>query len=115
MNEYIISKAERFVTLGPDEYRKGDAFKMPNKEWTKEELEILKHACMQLIGGKGFTKENPLTEVGIPGFYKLIDLFHYNCKRQALCSYDEDGFLDEMTCVHFITQQKLILYNFIPR
>lgn len=35
---YLLSKAELYVKIGPDRYRKAEAGKMPPQDWSPEEL-----------------------------------------------------------------------------
>lgn len=99
--------------MKPEIYRKNDALGMPDPELSKEELELLKTGCRQIQEGKGKSPDNPLTEIGIHGFYLLIELFHFELKSQSTMKSSEDGFLDKMECGHLVTGDELVLYNLV--
>ncbi len=113
MYAYISEKARLFLKMGPKIYRKNDDLGMPDPELSDEELGLLKNGCSQIREGKGQTPNNPLTEIGIHGFYLLIALFHFELKVQSTMDSSEDGFLDRMECVHMVTGDELVLYNFV--
>jgi hypothetical protein len=115
MYSYIIEKARLFLKSGPEIYRKKDALGMPDPELSDKELEFLKLGCRQILERKGQTPENPLIEIGIRGLYLLIALFHFKVKAQSTNSNSKEGFLDKMECTHMITDDELVLYNYVKK
>jgi hypothetical protein len=57
---YVQFKASRFLQVGPDEYRLGDALGQPPGEWGPSTIEILTHGCRQILGGRGLRPDQPL-------------------------------------------------------
>jgi hypothetical protein len=113
MYAYISEKARLFLIMGDKMYRKKDALGMPDPELSDEEIELLKIGCKQIREGKGKTPENPLTDIGIHGFYLLIGLFHFKIGTQKASKSKSGGFLDTMECIHLITGDELVLYNLV--
>ncbi|MBP7585074.1 MAG: hypothetical protein KBA61_13625 [Spirochaetes bacterium] len=112
---YIYAKAELYLKIGKDRYRKGDAMGFPKTEWEQEfgsEIyDILEKGCKQILEYKGLTPEIPLEGLGISGFNMLLSLFHFKLLRQSLISNTEECFLDMMEMEHMVTGQKMTLYN----
>ncbi|MDY0083766.1 MAG: hypothetical protein RBR74_11345 [Ignavibacteriaceae bacterium] len=113
MYDYISEKARLFLLMNPEIYRKDDALGMPDPELTDEEMDLLSTGCRQIIEGKGKTAGDPLTGIGIHGFYLLIELFHFELSRQSAIETGEDGFLDKMECSHVVSGDELVLYNHV--
>jgi hypothetical protein len=115
---YIFSKADQFLQLGADAYREEDFFKQPPNKMSEEDLEILQLACKQIIEGKGFDKNNPLTGLGVSGFYDVMRLFHFKSKsRKTFYQFqqgEEKGALDCITFQHRVDGREATLYNFCP-
>ena len=88
---YIQFKASRFLEVGADEYRLGDALGQPPAEWGPSTIEIVAHGCQQILEGRGRTPDRPLVGLGIPGFYKLLQLFHFKAGEQLLLGDGPSG------------------------
>jgi hypothetical protein len=112
---YLYSKAELFILLGADKYRKGDFFNEPQTN-EAEELKILHSGCLQICNGKGFNPENPMVGIGVFGFYDLMRLFHFEAiYRETNHSFEfngKKGALDGITFEHGIDGRTTSLYNF---
>jgi hypothetical protein len=115
MYGYISEKARIFLKMKPEIYRKNDALGMPDPDLTEDEINLITEGCRQILEGKGEKQVNPLTGIGIHGFYLLIELFHFNVEMQSIIQATKDGYLDKMDCVHLVTGCKLVLYNYISR
>lgn len=113
--EYIRTKAALFLEIGYKEYRRRDGLGMPDYRITKRRLDLLQKGCRQIAGYKGMTADTALENIGIPGFYRLMKLFHYEVTKQVTSGRSEEYFLDEMRLKHFITGQRMILYNKVSR
>lgn len=78
---YIYSKAELYLRIGPDRYRKGDALGFPPLEWEEQEGEkiydLLESGCRQVLDFNGLTPEKAFKGLGIMGFNRLIWLLHF--------------------------------------
>lgn len=113
--EYIHNKAERFLEIGYKKYRKSDAFNMPDFRMTKQRLDLLETGCRQIVEYKGMTPNTSFENIGIPGFYRLMKLFHYKVYKQATTGTSEEYFLDEMHMKHVMTDERMILYNKVKK
>ena len=112
---YLFSKAELFLRLGPEKYRKADFFKLPPLDSTLEELEILKLGCIQITDGKGFSESSPLTDMDVSGLNQLMRLFHFESEsRSTNYQYSfngVEGILDCITFKHIIDGRQAIMFN----
>lgn len=113
---YIAEKAFLFLKLGPEKYRKNDAFKQPPLDFDDQDLEILANGCRQVLEGIGLTKEKPFTGLDVQGFYGLFALFHFkNIQRQCKHGFilnGSKGALDCITFQHLVDGTKVVYLNF---
>lgn len=113
---YIFSKAWLYTKLGPEKYRKDDAFKQPSIDLDHEDLEILANGCRQVLDGIGLISEKPFTEIDVMGFSALFRLFHFkNIQRKCKHGFifnGKTGALDCITFQHVIDGSKVVYYNF---
>jgi hypothetical protein len=113
---YIFSKAWLYNKIGPEKYRKDDAFKQPPSDFDDEDLEIIANGCRQVLEGIGMTKEKPFTGLDVMGFSALFHLFHFkNVARQCKHGFifnDKRGALDCITFEHVIDGSHVVYYNF---
>lgn len=113
---YIFSKAWLYTKLGPEKYRKDDAFNQPPVDFDHEDLEVLANGCRQLLEGVGLTIEKPFTEIDVMGFSALFRLFHFkNIQRKCKHGFifnGKTGALDCITFQHVIDGSKVVYYNF---
>lgn len=108
---YLIVKAGSYLSLGPCQYRKYDAFNMPPEDLGDDDLEILNSGMKQLVEGKGTIPESPLTGLGIPGFYLLLSTLHFKLHSQQIYEKTANFTVDEMLMQHEMTGQEIVLYN----
>ena len=113
MYAYILEKARLYLKMKPEIYRKNDALGKPDPELSDTELKLLETACRQLLEGQGKSADNPITDIGIRGFYLLMDLFHFEVTMQSLIHSADDKMIDRMNCEHMVTGGKLVLYNHV--
>jgi len=110
--EYIRTKAQRYINIGLDEYQKNDAFDQPSGYLSKEDLEKLINGCKQVLQYQGMTPETAFENLEITGFYKLMELFHFEVVKQRTVKMKDDGHIvDEMHLVHIMSGQTMILFN----
>ncbi len=113
---YIFSKAWLYMKLGPEKYRKTDAFNQPPSDLDKEDLEIIANGCRQVLEGIGLTKEKPFTNLDVMGFSALFRLFHFqNIQRQCRHGFmlnGKSGALDCITFQHLMDGSQVVYYNF---
>ena len=113
---YIFSKAWLYNKIGPEKYRKDDAFKQPPSDFDDEDLEIIANGCRQVLEGIGMTKEKPFTGLDVMGFSALFRLFHFkNVTRQCEHGFifnDKRGALDCITFEHLMDGSHVVYYNF---
>ncbi|TVQ35470.1 MAG: hypothetical protein EA384_16185 [Spirochaetaceae bacterium] len=111
---YIHYKAFLYLDIGPEAYREGDALRMPPPAWSAATLETLEHGCRQIFHWRGISDDSPLEGIGIPGFYQLIQLFHFRVASQVLLDTDVGFNLDRMRIRHIVDGKEFTLYNRVP-
>ena len=114
---YIYAKAYKFNKAGADVYRKDDFFEQPPADTEPEMLELIASGCRQILSGKGFSAEKPLQDIGVAGFYRLMELFHFeSSKRKSIYKKADGGrsggIIDRITFVHLVDGREATLYNF---
>lgn len=112
---YIYAKAEHLLLVGPDKYRSEDYFLEPAST-NMEVLDQLKKGCLQICNGKGLSKDAPLVDIGVWGFYDLMRLFHFDSvSRRTDHGFEyngKSGALDEITFEHRVDKRQCTLFNF---
>ena len=112
---YLFTKAELFLQLGADVYRKEDYFHQP-RTTDPEELDVLKNGCIQLCHGKGLTVEDPFTDLDVSGFNNLMRLFHFESEsrktRHGITINGQRGALDCITFKHAMDGRTATYFNF---
>jgi hypothetical protein len=115
---YIFTKAELYIKIGPDNYRKEDFFQQPPLKLDTTDMESIRYGCEQIIEGRGFDHKTPLYGLGVSGFYRLMELFHFQFEsRKTKYSFiheEEKGALDIMTFTHQMDDRKATLFHFCP-
>ena len=115
---YIFTKAELYLKIGPDKYRKEDFFQQPLLNLGTVDMESIRYGCEQIIEGRGFNYTTPLQGLGVSGFYSLMELFHFKFEsRKTKYSFkyeEEKGALDIMTFTHQMDDRKATLFHFCP-
>ncbi len=113
---YILTKAELFLKIGADNYRKEDFFHEPSARADAEDLEAIRLGCEQIMEGRGFSDDKPLLNLGVSGFYRLMELFHFDYEsrktKYALHVDEQKGALDIITFTHRMDDRKTTLFNF---
>jgi hypothetical protein len=110
---YIITKAHHYLTVGPEEYRSKDAFKLPDVNWSTSELKQIESGCKQILLGSGFRKKHPIQHLSIKEFYLLFKLFHFKPVKQKAKSLGNGNILDEITFEHIMDGSKVTYYNLV--
>lgn len=110
---YIYSKAKLFLKIGPKEYLAKDFFEIDVSDLDEEDFEILKNGCEQILKGKGLTAENPFENLGVLGFAKLFEVFHFEVSRIETARPDSEKFLDRMLVVHMVEGYESECYNLV--
>jgi len=109
---YLQHKAARFLELGLEAYRQGDALNRPAEPLDEDERDGLIRGCQELVAGRGRSAEGPLTGLSVPDFYLLMDTFHFRVTGKKT-QYPEVGILDEMRVEHFASGQGGKLFNLV--
>jgi len=109
--EYIRTKAKTYTRLGYEKYSKHDAFGKPGGRITKEIQGLLISGCNQVIEYKGLTPETAFEGLGIPGFYLLMEMFHFKVVQQRIVKNENGTILDEMHMEHEVIGKRMTLYN----
>ena len=107
---YMVAKANIYLKLGADLYRKKDAFGQPDSASDQRLLDTITLGMQQLVAGRGFLPELPLEDVGIEGFYKLMATLHFFVIGQK-ASREGIGFLDHMEVAHMVDGRNAVLFN----
>lgn len=112
----IYTKAYYYLKLGANRYRNFDRFKFPSARWTYTEIKKLEIGCLQVLAGKGLSKEKPLTKLGERGFLRLFQLFHYDIIKvqpSKLKIKNKMWLLDEITLKNADDKTILTAYNMV--
>ena len=115
MQGYLRSKARDYLRLGPERYGKQDALKRPDFEMDEELQASVESACEQIVEGRGFAEDQPLTGVSIQGLYAALHIFHW--ERVSQSAYEVEGgfFRDRIEFKHLlIPVDTVVLYNLVP-
>ena len=112
---YIRTKACLYLLRGPEYYRQQDYFSMPSEDWSDADIQILECGCKQVQNWMGGSPDRPFTGLGIHGFYKLMQLFHYERQEQALVDGNPDVMLDRIEFTHAVTGDSITLYNAVGK
>jgi hypothetical protein len=113
---YIFSKAELYLKIGPEKYRKADYFKLPDESLAQDELAIIESGCKQILEGKGLTKDNPFSGLDIQGFRQLFEVFHFEVTGHKASRVEVDGkrrFVDAMFLRHAVDNTDITYYNMV--
>lgn len=115
---YIFTKAEIYLSIGPENYRKEDFFNQPPASLPNADMEAIRIGCEQILEGRGFNHKNPLVGLGVSGFYRLMELFHFQFKKRktqySFTNNGSKGALDIMTFHHRMDDRKVTLFHFCP-
>ena len=124
---YIITKANHYLTVGPEKYRSKDAFKLPNVNWSTSEFKQIESGCKQILLGAGFRKEQPIQHLSIREFYLLFKLFHFKPVKQktkvigfplsldSAMKSSKGNMLDEITFEHIMDGSTVTYYNLVTK
>ena len=115
---YIFTKAELYLQTGPENYRREDFFEQPPLNLNTVDMDSIRYGCEQIVEGRGFNISRPLQGLGVSGFYRLMELFHFQFEsRKTKYSFmyeEEEGALDIMTFTHKMDDRKATLFHFCP-
>ena len=118
MFPYIYTKAANYLEIGPVLYSESDAFEQP-KSQDPQILEELKKGCLQIIDGKGFSKEAPIEKISVAASYALMEMFHFRFVSRK-SSYGaflgaQKGIIDHMNFEHLMQKQMVTWHFFTPK
>ena len=118
MFPYIYTKAANYLEIGPVFYSESDAFEQP-KSQDLQILEELKKGCLQIIDGKGFSKEAPIEKISVAASYALMEIFHFRFVSRK-SSYGaflgaQKGIIDHMNFEHLMQKQMVTWHFFTPK
>ena len=109
---YILAKINLYLKHGPDVYRKSDALGMPNEEWDEETFQEIESCFRQFLGGRGYSRNNPVRNVSVGGFYAATETLHFQIVEQTGCmSGDGNGILDVMQFEHVVDKRTIKFFN----
>jgi len=118
MFPYIYTKAANYLEVGPVLYSESDAFEQP-KSQDQQILDELKKGCLQIIEGKGFSKEAPIEKISVAASYALMEMFHFRFVSRK-SSYGaflgaKKGVIDHMNFEHLMQKQMVTWHFFTPK
>ncbi len=113
---YILHKVDRYMRLGAEKYRRGDAIQMPDLAWEQECLDGILRCFQQFALGKGYRADRPIENVGISELSAALRTLHFRKLKQVALQPEEgqEGmmvFLDKVQFVHFSMDLSLWLFN----
>jgi hypothetical protein len=109
---YILAKANRYLRLGSDTYRKADYFGMPEAKYDDCTLKEIESCFRQFLAGKGYLEANPVENVSISGFYAATRTLHLKVVVQVASSIRDEGFIiDFMLFEHIVDKSRIGLFN----
>jgi hypothetical protein len=112
---YIHFKAYKYLKLGPDAYSAQDALGMPPNGAPPPLLALVEQGCRQIVNWKGLSPERPLQGLGIKGFYRMIEVFHFKVSEQSATFGNDGNVMDKMTIKHSVTGEQIALYNLVKK
>jgi len=117
MFPYIYTKAANYLEVGPVLYSESDAFEQP-KSQDQQILDELKKGCLQIIEGKGFSKEAPIEKISVAASYALMEMFHFHFVSRK-SSYGaflgaQKGVIDHMNFEHLM-QKQMVTWHFFTQ
>ena len=80
-----------------------------------ELLQKVKDGCRQLLDDKGYSQEIPLENIGIDGFYCLLNLFHFAVIEQRAVPCDDGHYIDMIIAQNEISGVNVVLYNKVEK
>jgi len=112
---YILTKADSYIKSGPEVYRNEDAFDMPRKEWSDEDLSLIMDGCLQVMKGVGYTAEKPFKNLGIRGFNLLFTMLHFKSVGRKSSRLGLGRMQDEISFEHAMDKSRVTYYNLVER
>ena len=112
---YILTKADSYIKSGPEVYRNEDAFDMPRKEWSDEDLSLIMDGCLQVMKGVGYTAEKPFKNLGIRGFNLLFTMLHFKSVGRKSSRLGLGRMQDEISFEHAMEKSRVTYYNLVER
>lgn len=109
---FISVRANKYLKCRPEVYRKQHPLHLPSPDWSQEILDEIRIVCEQFLACKGCTPEDPIENVGVEAFYRMMDILCFEVCGQ-MARFREDGILDQMLVRNMTTNQTLTLYNLI--
>jgi len=112
---YIHFKAYKYLKIGPNAYSAQDALGMPPTGAPPPLLALVEQGCRQIVDWRGISPERPLQGLGIKGFYRLIEVFHFKVIGQSATFLANGSVMDKMTIKHSVTGEEITLFNLVKK
>ena len=116
---YLLSydgkKADSYIKIGPEVYRNEDAFDMPRKEWSDEDLSLIMDGCLQIMKGVGYTAEKPFKNLGVRGFNLLFTMLHFTSVGRKTSRLGLGRLQDKISFEHAMDKSRVTYYNLVER
>ena len=111
---YLLAKAQRYLKIGPDRYRRADAFNLPSQNLSPKTLDLVTLGMRQICQFLGYHEDRPFKDLGVGGFYALLETLHFGVVRQSARMAPDGSILDKMEMRHQVTNEEITLYNLVP-
>ena len=110
MSGYMRAKAKQLITIGAEQYRQEDFFGHPPRSLSDQEMRNLLHGAQQIVAGRGFQEDRPITSVDLNHLILLVHCFHFTAGRiQSV--FEGDRWKDEIPISHIISPIEAVLYS----
>lgn len=109
---YIYTKSDLYLKIGSKKYRQNDYFQMPNHTLVDDDLMLIADGCKQILEGIGLTPRKPFLNLGIIGFNRLFELFHFEVLKVETKTTPK-GYLDKMILKHLVNDDIVEYYNLV--
>lgn len=109
MSGYIQRKSEMLLELGLDPYRERDFFRYPPRSLNEAEAQNLMAAAQQIVDGRGFDPDQPITGIDLNHLILFLHCFHF--KEGRIESALVDGtWHDQVPAAHIMTPMETVLH-----
>jgi hypothetical protein len=110
MAGYILTKAEIFLKIGYEKFRKGYPAGFPSYELDSNILRKIHSGFEQLIEHKGFFPDQPVKNIGTEAFHAMMRILCFHCMDVG-SKFKHKRILDEMVFANDFTETRITLYN----
>jgi hypothetical protein len=111
ISAYSLAKAQCFLRMAPEAF---DERCRTFFDICPDTVEKARSALEQLVAGKGLSPEDPLTGIGVEGFYAMTTILDYSLVLQC-ATFHEEFILDKMVVSHRFNGDEMTLFNRVEK